>query len=231
MVNNFNWINIREVISRVLRNPLLQSVDLEAAIQYTIDFIAAMGLPTTFIDKYDTVEIENYRGMLPCDLISIEQVRNEKTKVPMRWMTDNFNEHSDHINSFESFKVQGRIIYTSFKEGKIGISYKAVKVDKEGIPMLPDNPIFLKALELYITKEEFTRMFYLDKLGANGAAKLQHVEQEYAFKAGQCNNEFIIPSVSEMQSLTGMLHQLVPHQDEFRYGFKTLGDKEQYKIH
>ena len=44
MWNEYNYINIREVLSRVTRHPLMQDISLEAGIQYTIDFIGIMGL-------------------------------------------------------------------------------------------------------------------------------------------------------------------------------------------
>jgi len=37
-------------------------------------------------------------------------------------------------------------------------------IDEEGLPMIPDNPIFLKTLELYIKKEYFTILFDMGKI-------------------------------------------------------------------
>lgn len=220
MVNNYQFINIREILSRLLRHPLLQDLGMEAAIQYTIDFFGVMGLPATYLDKVESIEIANYRGALPCDLISINQVKYKG--ICIRSMTDNFNTK----NGEPTFKTQGRIIYTNFEEGEVQISYKAIPLDEEGYPLLPDNPIFLKALELYIKKEWFTILFDMGKVSP---AVLQNTQQEYAFKVGQCNNEFLIPSVSEMESITNMMNQLIPRLNEFRTGFKYQGNKEQLK--
>ena len=101
-------------------------------------------------------------------------------------------------------------------------------MDEEGLPMLPDNPIFLKALELYIKKEWFTILFDLGKIQP---AVLNNTQQEYAFKAGQCNSEFTTPSPSEMESISGILNQMIPRVNEFRKGFKDLGNKEFLKLH
>ena len=113
MINNFSYINIREILSRCLRHPLLQDLSLESAIQYVVDFLGIMGLPTTYNDSLQEIEICDYRGVLPCDLISINQVRYNGLCI--RYMTDNFYDKS----SEPTFNIQGRIIYTSFKEGKI----------------------------------------------------------------------------------------------------------------
>lgn len=228
MWSEYNYINIREVLSRVLRHPLLQDLSLEAAIQYTIDFIAIMGLPDIYIDKIETLTIDNYRCKLPCDLIAITQVRYAKNGTCLRSMTDSFNGINKEDRGELSFKTQGNVLFTSFKEGDIEISYKAIPVDNDGLPLLPDNPIFLKTLELYIKKEWFTILFDMGKVSPT---VLQNTQQEYAFKAGQCNNEFIIPSVSEMESLTRMWNTLVPRVNEFSKSFKHMGNREYLKLH
>ena len=62
-------------------------------------------------------------------------------------------------------------------------------------------------------------------------AVLQNIQQEYAWKVGQLNTEFTLPSISEMQSITGILNQLLPRVTEFKKGFKHLGDTEYIKSH
>ena len=221
MINNFSYINIREILSRCLRHPLLQDLSLESAIQYVVDFLGIMGLPTTYNDSLQEIEICDYRGVLPCDLISINQVRYNGLCI--RYMTDNFYDKS----SEPTFKIQGRIIYTSFKEGKIEVSYKSIPVDDEGYPLLPDEPTFLRALELYIKKQWFTILFDMNKISP---AVLQNTQQEYSFAVGACNNTFIIPSVSEMESIKNMWNQLIPRFNEFKTGFKYQGSQEYLKI-
>lgn len=234
MVNNVSYVNIRVVLDRLLRHPLLTDLNLETAIQYTLDFISAMGLPNVYVDKIETIDIKEYRGELPCDLISINQVRLHKNGIALRAMTDNFNAYPTHDHNRDcsrgepSFKTQGRVIFTSIREGKIDISYKAIMLDNEGLPLIPDNSIFLKALELYIKKEWFTILFDMGKISP---AVLNNTQQSYAFVAGQCNNEFLIPSVSEMEAITNSWNQLIPRTNEFRYGFKNLGSKEYLRGH
>lgn len=227
MWSEYNYINIREVLSRALRHPLLRDLDLETAIQYTLDFIACMGLPKTYVDKYAVIDIEEFRGKIPCDCVAINQVRECKTGKCLISMTDSFPGTHHEDRSIASFKTQGCMIYTSFRTGQVEISYKAIPTDDDGLPLLPDNAIFLKTLELYIKKEWFTILFDMGKISP---AVLQNTQQEYAFKAGQCNNEFIIPSVSEMESITNMFNQLIPRFNEFNKGFRHLGDKEYLKL-
>ena len=227
MVSEFNYISIKEILSRLLKHPLLQDLSTEAAIQYTLDFISCMGLPNIYADKVTTICIDNFRGSLPCDLIAINQVRLARNGVCLRAMTDNFNGTHSEDKGELSFKTQGSVIFTSFKTGDIEISYKAIPTDDGGLPLLPDNPVFLKTLELYIKKEWFTILFDMGKISP---AVLQNTQQEYAFKAGQCNNEFMIPSVSEMEAFTRMYNTLIPRVNEFSKSFRHMGDREYIKM-
>ena len=215
MIENIQYINLREVLARVLDHPMLQDVNLESAIRYSLDFIRKMGLPEVYLEKVETIEVENYRGKLPCDLIIVNQVRDHNSQVCLRSMTDNFNELPSRLKSQPSFKTQGQIIYTSFCDGCIDVSYKAINTDEDGLPMLPENPVFMDALENYIKVKRFRILFDQQKIPFN-------VYQS----ARACHGMFATPSESEMESITSMMHQLIPRLNEFQGGFKNLGDKE-----
>lgn len=231
MVKEIEYISIRELLSRVLRHKLLQEFTLEQAIQYTIDFIGIFGFPELYEDKQAEVDICDYRGKLPCDLISINMVKDCKTNIPLRSMTAVFNpggKYYNHLQQEPQFKTQNRTIITSYPEGKVIIAYKAIPVDDEGLPLLVNNTKYLKALELYVKCQLFTMLFDEGKITQQ---VLNHTEQEYGWAAGQLEEEFKTPSVAEMQTITNMLHQIFPRYDEFYNNFDTLGNKEFRKTH
>ena len=218
-----NFVNIREVLARVTSHKMLKNVDLEQAIRYTIDFISIVGLPTFYLDKEVDVTIEDYRGLMPCDLVSIIQVKDKKTGFCMHSMTDTFNPREYNFHTEPTFKTQGNIILTSFRTGEITISYKALPVDETGIPLLIDNANFLKALELYIKKEKFGDLYDEGKIRDGIMIK---AEKDYAWAVAQCEKEFVMPSLSELQSITNMWNTLIPRVTEFDNGFTELGNRE-----
>lgn len=263
MIANVQYTSIKRVLDNLLDHPLLRDVSLEQAVRYTIRFIQLHGYPALYNDKSETIEIENYRGVLPCDLISIKQVKDLRTGVCMRAMTDNFTpaiagkesqrkcttltenvvpqipdkgvpEGMDRycpdrpVYNEQSFKTQGRIIYTSFPEGQVQIMYKAIPVDDDGYPLLIDNEVYLAALEAYIKKQVFTIKFDTGKMQAG---ILQNAQQEYAFLAAQLQDEMTVPSVSEMEVITRMWNTMIPSLRHFDDGFKHLGDREHLRIH
>ena len=44
------------------------------------------------------------------------------------------------------------------------MAYRALPVDGEGIPLIPDNSVFYRALEAYVKKNWFTILFDLGKI-------------------------------------------------------------------
>lgn len=231
MVREIEYISINELLSRVLRHKLLQEFSLEQAIQYTLDFIGIFGFPQMYEDKEAEVEICDYRGQLPCDLIEITMVKDCRTNIPLRSMTAAFNpggRYYDHLRQEPQFKTQNRVIITSFPEGKVIIAYKAIPVDDEGLPLLINNPKYLKALELYVQSQLLTDLFYEGKIAPQ---VLNHAEQQYCWAAGQLSEEFKTPSVAEMETLTNMMNQIIRRPSEFINRFERLGNKEHRVIH
>lgn len=218
-----NFVNIREVLARVTSHPMLKNVDLEQAIRYTVDFISIVGCPTFYLDKEVDIPIEDYRGLMPCDLVSITQVKDKKTGFCMHSMTDTFNPREYNFHTAPTFKTQDNVILTSFRTGEVTISYKALPVDETGIPLLIDNANFLKALELYIKKEKFSDLYDEGKI-RNGI--MGKAETDYAWAVAQCEKEFVMPSISELQSITNMWNTLIPRVTEFDNGFTELGNRE-----
>ena len=234
MINDYQYINIRRILDELKKHPLLQDLTLEQVVSYTITFIGIFGMPKLYQDKEECIHIENFRARLPCDLISINQIKECETGICLRSMTDTFmpREHHDRVTGYRlpqelSFKTQGQVLYVSFKTGDVLVSYKAIPIDKDGFPLLIDNPVFLKALEAYIKKEEFTILFDIGKITP---AVLQNTQQQYAWLAGQLQSEFTIPSISEMESIKNSWCALIQKVSEFDSGFKSLGDKEKIRL-
>ena len=223
------YISIKVIMDNLLVHPLLQDLPLDRAIAYAVDFIRIVGMPRIFEDKTEILEIEEYRAMLPNDFHNMLQVRtafNGRT-IQLINSTDNYHTSTNKNGMDYTYKVQGNIIYTSFKEGKIEISYQSIKVDEEGYPMIPDNSSFTRALESYIKKQWFTILFDLNKINN---AVLQNVQQDYAFNVGQAQSDLVRPTIDQMESITNMWNSILPGKHHST-GFAFLGSKEQIKTH
>lgn len=222
-----------------MHHPLLKDLTLERAVAYAVDFIRIMQMPPIFIEKTEEIDIQEWRGALPCDFYKMIQVRLKQHETPcnteyqrsgkvFRYSTDSFHMSDTHSDNIElTYKIQNRVIFTSIKKGMLEISYHAIAVDKDGYPLIPDNSSFTKALELYIKKQCFTILFDLGKIQQG---VLQNTQQEYAWAAGQAQSDLIRPSLDEMEALTNQLNTLIPRVNEHKRGFISLGQREIIKV-
>lgn len=227
------YISLRVIMDNILDHPMLRDVSLERAINYTQSFIRILGCPRMFEEKTALVEIENYRGMVPCDFNDIIQVRthsscDRKNYKVFRHTTDSFHMSDNKQDSFDlTYKIQGNVIFTSIKEGTIEIAYNAFAVDSEGYPMVPDNSSFISALEFYIKKKRFNILFDEGKISQ---AVWNQVCQDYAWAVGQAQSDLIRPTIDQMESITNMLNTLVWRVTEHKSGFVNSGSAEKIKL-
>lgn len=223
-------INIRVVMDRLLRHPMMQDINFEAVVDYTVDFMRLVGVPAMFTEKTACLDVKDHRAELPCDWYAMNQVRLCREGNPVfRYSGDTFHmsPRKGATDGDLTYKVQGGFIFTSLRDGTVEISYQAIETDEEGFPVLPDNSSFLRALELYVKKQWFTILF---DMGRISQASLQNVQQEYAWAAGDCASEFNRLDLDKAESFYNSWRTLVMREDSHRTGFARDGMKERIKL-
>lgn len=228
-----NYTNIRLIMDKLTRHPLLKDIPFETVIDYTVDFIRIVGTPKSFLEKTQEIDIKEYRGALPCDYYDINQVRiidKDKRMGTFRYSTDSF--HMSNIKPKHgglTYKIQGNCIITSIPEGKIEIAYKAMPLDDEGYPLIPDNGSYSRALELYIKLQYFTDFFDEGKISSQVLANTQ---QQYAWAVGQAQTDLIRPTIDQMEAISNMWNKLLPDiTKDHEHGYLHEGTKEHIITH
>ena len=224
--------SIKVIFDKIMRHPLLQDLSIETIVDYSIDFMRIVGVPSMFEEKVEKAEVINYRASLPCDYYQMIQIRaldpNYNILGAFRYSSDSFHmsttkpEYADY-----SYKVQGNIIYLSVPNGLIEIAYQAIPIDSDGYPLIPDNSSFTRALEAYIKKQHFTILFDLGKIG-NGP--LAQVQQDYAWAVGDCQSEFNRLTIDKAESFYNSWRTLIIRSSEHRTGFLHNGTQEKLKM-
>ena len=236
------YTNVKVILDKITRHPLLQGISLENAIGYTIEFFNIVGVPTFFIDKYYEATVTNYRATLPCDYVSVNQIKGQygiyrntsdvfhcapNVTVPT---TTSVLDDTLIVRSPEqpnkqdrTFKIQGGYIFFSSSTDNIIMSYKAIPVDSDGFPLIPDNSNFIRALTAYIKKEYFTILFDMNRISQQ---VLYQAQQDYAFAVGACETDMLKLDLSKAESFSNSFRQLIVRTNEFQSGFSTLGSKE-----
>ena len=217
-------INIKQLIDKVRRHPMMSDLSMEAIVDYTVDFLQIVGLPTAFMENTAIVEIKNYRGELPSDYMEMIQVRTTKNPVVYyRYTSDNFHKSGNKIHAAPyTYKVQGDYIFTSEKDTTIEIAYLAIETDECGLPVLPDNAKFIRAIEAYIKYKHFTVLFDCGKI--NGQI-LEKADQEYCWAVGACQSEFNRLTLDKAETVLNIINNIFSPRDIHSNGYANVGDK------
>lgn len=235
------YVNIKLIMDRLTRHPLLEEINFETVVDYAIEFMRIVGTPPSFLERTQEIDIHKYRGQLPCDFYEMIQVRLAKEDKchhyhhhhhgpVFRYSTDSFHmsEHKPKHSDL-TYKIQGDVIFTTpLEEGKIEIAYRAIPIDEDGYPQIPDNSTYTRALEAFIKKQWFTIQFDLGKVNQQ---VMQKADQDYAWAVGQAQTDLIRPSIDHMQSITNSWNTLVPRHNSHAHGFLHDGTQEHLKNH
>ena len=261
-----NYISVKTIADKLLRHPMMAGISFEAIIDYTVDFMRIVQCYNFFVEKCETLTVENYRCSLPEDFYEVNQIRlidfsakipkyeksyrqNEdgsfildengnkifngfyiqvgyedveiyKNK-PFRHSTDSFHMSEEFKSNIDlTYKIQGNVIYTSVKDCEIELSYRAMPIDGEGYPLIPDNSKFSRALEAYIKKQWFTILFDMGKLQS---AILQNAQQEYAWAVGACESDAHNFTMDKAETFFNSWRSLLIKTREHSRGFITNG--------
>lgn len=234
------YVSLKVVADQLHRNPLMNGIAFEAILDYTVDFLQIVGVPADFIDKYYSIEYKDYRAPLPEDYVECNQLMIDNRVA--RWATDTFhNLYGDTKTTGNycindklprsvdyTFTINNSYIYLSKEKGKIEMSYKAIPVDEDGYPMIPDNPVFQRALRMFIEKEHARILYLNDKLDGN---KFSKIEQDYWWAVGQWETDSRKLNLSKAEALFNSFRTLIVRDTEFNNRFRNDGAKERLIRH
>lgn len=232
------WTNLRVVADKILRDPTFIGLNFETIIDYFIDFITIVGVPELFDEKFTNAEvtISDYRATLPDDFLE-EIVVSIDQKIARR-ATDlyfgNYKEYEDtnpsdyfpDKRSEPTYKIKGNYIYLSKKEGNLLLKYKCIATETDetsedyGVPLLPDDPVFILALQSYI-EVQFMKMLF--RAGKINNQVLQLAQQDYAWNVGRYETHSRRLTLGDMESLSRQFKSILYRNNDFKVRFKHLG--------
>lgn len=256
MVKEIQYTSIKRVLDNLMEHPLLRDLTLEQVVRYTIRFIGLHGYPKLYTDKSEDVAIKDFRGLLPCDLVSITQVKDKETGICLRAMTDNFYLRGEKGKPSGAFRQEGNRLRRLDRTHDVGREYLpperkhieepsfktqgrvmycsfpegCVEVMYKAIPVDDDGfPLLIDNENYLAALEAFIKLQVFTikfDTGKINANVLQNAQQDYAWRAGELKAEMQMPSLSEMESISRLWNTLIVSQRSFDDGFKHLGDRE-----
>jgi len=128
-----------------------------------------------------------------------------------------------------NYKLNNNYIFTNFKSGFVEMSYKAYPVDEFGMPMVPDNIKFIKAVEWYLISRIDYKRWRTTRLPADQKI-WETSDREALWYTQSAKSGSHVPSLAEMESIRRMLQRSIPKLNNFSNGFKSSNIQESRKF-
>lgn len=227
---NTEYITLKSVANEIYSHPLMRDLSMETIVSNTLELIQIIGFPVLFEPKQETVEIKDWRGPLPCDFYDINQVMLDtggNERIAFRASTDTFGPVGQPTGSDYTYKIRGRVVYTSIKEGSIIVSYKAIALDSEGFPYIINDAAFIRALRSYIKMNWFR---VISDMGQIDQYAMESAERDYYANIAVAENSLTRLTVDQMESISRLMNSALLRPLEHSTGFKDINKGHQIKV-
>jgi len=231
-------VSVGNILWKVLKQPIVQDLKYEDAAEYAIEYLRLIGAPLSFEDKVIRIKLNNYKGLLPPNLISLRGVEYSDCEceggIAMRYASNIY--HTDIENdrncsdSFQEYTyiTQNNIITTSMKDGWVNISYSGIATDDFGYPLIPDNESFKVALEYYIIHRTLEGLWSMGKITDK---VFQYYEQKRHFYSAQATNSMTIKNMDQMETMFNAINRMIVQNHPQSNFYKNFGTEENIKQH
>ena len=169
----YQYQSVKKIVDKIYTDfGSPEELEIWDIIEWSGQALNLIGAATQYVDRIMEIDINNHVHPLPCDFHTLNQISykgrplllmsatmgpgNSALNAPDNYLNsvgvdeENFpltsNEREPHN---EHYYIQNGCIATSFREGTIVMSYKAIQTDEEGFPMVPDNEYYFQALTAY----------------------------------------------------------------------------------
>ncbi len=227
------YTSIERIVENIIRDTgFTTEINWIDVVEWVYIASELMGIKNAYVykvtDGIDSnpapIEIENYRGELPSDFHLVYQVRDYNTKEAMRCDSGTFflAKDSPEYRGYtdKSYTINQDYIFTSFQKGFIELAYYAFPVDDNGLPLIPDDVTYLRAIESFITERIARKLWIQDKIDVN---KYRILEQEWLFYVNSARTKDSLMTLDQAHSLKNQLTKLTNSHEIYKRGFQPLG--------
>lgn len=207
------------VIAKIYRDLGLNDPNYEYdMIEWIGEALDFIGAGVQFETKISTIQVENFKGLLPVGLVVINQLRYDDKYIkynPSSFKGQIDNSPNHYANTEETYTLNPNFIVTTFEEGEVEISYKAVAVDEDGYPLVPDNQYYREALFWYCLKQMLLKG-YQPKMEQ---MTYEFAMQQWKFYCTAARNKANYPDIGGYERFKEIWTGLIPNNRSFEIGY------------
>tara|TARA_R110002020_G_scaffold42863_2_gene125055 strand:- start:697 stop:1452 length:756 start_codon:yes stop_codon:yes gene_type:complete len=247
----YKYVSIKTVLGGLMRDYNHQEdINVWDVVEWAAEALDFIGAHGQYELLYEDLSIAAYKAALPCGFHSLEQISYKGVPLSasvsvMEPATsinstntniisgkevdkDNFPLDTDTINALKgaTYYINDSYLIVSFETGCVTMAYKGVPVDKEGLPKIPDNVYYIKAIKAYCQMMLDRQAWRAQRVPA---AVFQESQQEWNFMCVGARGAANMPNLDKMESIKRQWVRLKPNMNSYNSFFKDLNIPEQIK--
>lgn len=228
---NGKTVSLKEILWRTMNNPRMSDLSFEDAAEYAIEALDLIGAPLGYEDKVSKpIKITDYKGALPVDLVDVKAIKKDDCDTPLTYATDMFHskngcEECDDLDEY-TYTYSNGVIKTSFKDGYIVVSYRALVSDEEGFPLIPDNQKVKLAIRYYIMYMHLEPLYDVGKVTDK---VFYRVEQNKNWYMGAAQSSMQIANMDHAEAIANSVNKLLLNRFGHSSSYAGMGKKEIFK--
>jgi len=172
-------------------------MNYEDIISFTVDVLRQIKIPSSYVEKSCYKTIVEFKAELPLEALNIKSVDYVVSVGNLTAMVKASDTRAKHIsktadrglnNTYKyTYSLNNNRVHCNVEEGMVFIIYDTLKLDDDGLPMIPDNISLIKAIENYIKATAFRVHADLGKITRE---TIDYYEREYMWYVGQAQTSF-----------------------------------------
>lgn len=237
---NPGYTSIERVVENVIRDTgFTDEINWPDVVEWVFIAQELINVPNAYVkrvtdgsdNQHPPIEVKNYRGELPCDFHQLIDIREYCHKVPIQYESGNFlqskSKPSIQGHTSLTFEMNGNFIFTNVEEVNLELEYWAFPVNEEGLPMIPDDVYYIKAIESYLTERIARKLWIQGKMARD---VYQALEQDWLWYAGKVKAKDALPSLAQMESLKNQIQRFANRPIHRGNNYASLGNPERMYI-
>lgn len=232
------YTNLNTLIAKVYRT--LQNndeVNFNDCAEWAAEALGLIGAFGQYTQQTSCLELVNGKAKLPLNLHKLSDIRYNHQ--PVYWSNNssatNYGCSNCQIpicndnNCQYTFYINNSYLISNIMDNpaNICITYLGIPVDEDGIPLIPDDTLYHKAVESFIIHNLDYASWRKGKITDKVFEKS---EQNWLWYVNAARGAGNMPNLAQLESLGNIMTRLMPLKNEYARSFRNNGKRENLNL-
>lgn len=233
-----SYISAKSILAKLYRDlDLNQEINENSVYEWIGEALSMIGAYSQYKEISHCLTTKGGKAKLPCGFEKLVDINYKG--YPVYWATNtnanNYQCHNCRIStslnqtSQFTFYISDGYIISNINdenvtdEANLCIVYLGIPTDEDGIPMIPDEVYYMKAITSYIIymidRQEWRKGKQTDKV-------YQDSERDWLFYVNSARGAANSPNTQQLEVLKNVWRRLLPITNDYDRNFKNFNKKE-----